>query len=67
MKHGLLTVNYRLRTGNKIRTRYKTRTVDCGLGIKYGLWTTLVKTVLIALGKNKAKRLLNSKTHGFKL
>ena len=33
------------------------RTVDCGLGIKYGLRTTLVKAVLIALGKNKAKKI----------
>ena len=29
------------------------RTADCGLGIKYGLRTTLVKTVLIVLGKEK--------------
>ena len=52
-----------LRTEYKIRTRYKMwnglgikhgqgikrglRTADCGLGIKYGLPTTLVKTVQI--------------------
>ena len=56
------TADYGLRTGYKIRTRYKTRTGKyrlgikhglgtkrglCGLGIKYGLRTTLVKTVLI--------------------
>ena len=52
------TADCGLRTGYKIRTRkyglgikhgqgIKRRlwTADCGLGIKYGLWTTLVKTV----------------------
>ena len=66
IKHGLQTTDCGLRTGYKIRTRYKTwtgkyglgikhgqgiksglRTADCGLGLKYGPWTTLVKTVLI--------------------
>ena len=52
-----VSIKHGLRTEYKIRTRYKTRTgkhgqgikqtVDCGLGIKYGLRTTLVKTVLI--------------------
>ena len=37
IKHGLQTADYGLRTGYKIRTRYKTRIADCGLGIKYGL------------------------------
>ena len=27
-----LSLEHGLRTGHKIRTRYKTRTVDCGLG-----------------------------------
>ena len=53
----------------KIWTRYKTwtgkyglgierglRTADCRLGIKYGLRTMLVKTVLIVLGKVKIIR-----------
>ena len=59
IKHGLRTSDYGLRTGYKIRTRYKTRTwyktrtryktrtADGGLGIKHGLRTTLIKTVLI--------------------
>ena len=47
IKHGLRTADYGLQTEYKIWTRYKTRTADCGLGIKYGLRTTLVKTVLI--------------------
>ena len=63
IKHGLRTADYGLRTEYKIRTRYKMwnglgikhgqgikrglRTADCGLGIKYGLPTTLVKTVQI--------------------
>ena len=34
IKHGLRTADHGLRTGYKIRTRYKTRTADCGLGIK---------------------------------
>ena len=53
-----------MRTGYKIRTRYKTWTGKYGLGIKrglrtaklgikYGLRTMLVKTVLIVLGKVK--------------
>ena len=37
IKHGLRTAHYGLRTGNKIRTRYKTRTGKYGLGIKHGL------------------------------
>ena len=36
-KEGLWTTDYRLRTGYKIWTRYKTRTTHYGLGIKYGL------------------------------
>ena len=31
----------------KLWTRYKTRTANRGLGIKYGQRTTLVKTMLI--------------------
>ena len=46
IKHGLRTADYGLRTGYKIQTRYKTRTGKHGLGIKYGLRTTLAKTVL---------------------
>ena len=59
IKHGLRTADYGLRTGYKIRTRYKTRTGKYGLGIKHGLGikrgprTTLVKAVLIVLGKEK--------------
>ena len=34
---GLRTADCRLRTGNKIRTRYKTRTGKYGLGIKDGV------------------------------
>ena len=37
MKHGLRTVNYGLRTGHKIQTRYKARTGKYRLGIKHGL------------------------------
>ena len=37
MKHGLRTVNYGLRTGRKIHTRYKARSGKYGLGIKHGL------------------------------
>ena len=47
MDCGLRTADYGLRTGYKIRIRYKTRTGKYGLGIKHGLRTTLVKTVLI--------------------
>ena len=53
------TADYGLRTGYKIWTRYKTRTGKYGLGIKHGLGikrglrTTLVKTVLIVLDKEK--------------
>ena len=56
---GLQTADYGLRTSYKIRTRYKTRTgkyrlgIKHGLGIKRGLRTTLVKTVLIVLSKEK--------------
>ena len=39
IKHGLRSADYGLRTGYKIRTRYKTRTGKYGLGIKYGLRT----------------------------
>ena len=67
IKQGLRNADYGLRTGYKIRTRYKTwtgkyglgiktRTVDCRLGMKYGLRTMLVKTVLIVLGKVKIIR-----------
>ena len=42
-----VSLEHGLGTGYKIWTRYKTWTVDCGLGVKYGLRTTLVKTVLI--------------------
>ena len=41
-----IRTRYKMRTGYKTRIRYKTRTADYGLGIKYGLRTTLVKTVL---------------------
>ena len=37
MKHGLRTVNYGLRTGHKIQTRYKAGSGKYGLGIKHGL------------------------------
>ena len=59
IKDGLRTADYGLRTGYKIRTRYKTLTGKYGLGIKHGLGikrgprTTLVKAVLIVLGKEK--------------
>ena len=39
IKHGLRTADYGLRTGYKIRTRYKTWTGKYGLGIKHGLRT----------------------------
>ena len=53
------TADYGLWTGYKMRCRYRTRTGKYGLGIKHGLGikrglrTTLVKTVLIVLGKEK--------------
>ena len=59
IKHGLQT-RYKIRTRYKTRTgkyglgikhgqgiKSGLRTADCGLGLKYGPWTTMVKTVLI--------------------
>ena len=51
IKHGLRTADYGLRTGYKIRTRYKTRTGKYGLGIKHGLGTKRgLRTVDYGLG-----------------
>ena len=37
IKHGLRTADYGLRTGYKIRTRYKTQTGKYGLGLTHRL------------------------------
>ena len=55
MKYRLVqNADWKIQTGYKItRTRYKTQTVDYGLGIKYGLQTMLVKTVQIQVQVGK--------------
>ena len=48
-------MDWKIRTGYETRARYKTRTADWGLGIKCGLLTTLVKTVLIGSRQGKIR------------